>query len=95
LKKSGFKEKLKENFGDAVLDIVLTLIFFVAGAGLIALFGIEIDYETMDFDLIVLIGLGALAAVGAVIAAVVVLIKRSRRGRAIDEASVTSKENKG
>ena len=87
MKKRSFKEKFKENLGDAILELILTLILFAVGAGLIAFFGIEIDYETMDSDLIVLIGFGALAAVGALIAAVVVLIKRSRKGKKFSAAA--------
>ena len=84
MKKGKFKEKFKENLGDAALELVLTLILLIIGVGVLALFGIEADCESMDPDLVALIGLGALAAAGAVIVAAVILIKKFRKGKAAD-----------
>ncbi len=51
------KKKLKEAFLDGLLEIVLTLVFFGIGALIIGAFGIKLDSPSMDFDLIVLLGI--------------------------------------
>ena len=51
------KKKLSEGLLEAILEIVLTLIFFGIGALIISMFGVELDSLDTDGDLIVLIGI--------------------------------------
>ena len=51
------KNKLKDTFSEALLEILLTLLFFGIGALIISAFGIELDASSMDLDLIVLLGI--------------------------------------
>ena len=75
--------KLKK-FGGAVLEIlaelVLTLVFFGLGILVTHLFGADAPIDTIESDLLVLIGIGACAAVFTAIFIIVKLIKRAKRG---------------
>ena len=51
------KRNWKELLSEALLEIVLSLIFLLIGAGIVALFGV--DFSKMDSDLLILIGVAA------------------------------------
>ena len=51
------KKNWKELLSAALLEIVLSLIFLLIGAGVVALFGV--DFSKMDSDLLILIGVVA------------------------------------
>ena len=76
------KKKLKEAFFELAFEIVFTLLFFGIGALIINAFGIELDAQSIDFDLIVLLGIVALIIVfGAVYALIQRFKKTSNKSR--------------
>ena len=54
------KNKFKEAFFEGLLKIVLTLIFFGIGALTISAFDVKLDAPSIDFGLIVLLGIVSL-----------------------------------
>lgn len=73
------KEKLKEGCGEAVAEIVLSLIFCAIGAGVLALLGVSLSVEWLDEDLVMLIGILAIAIPAAIIFAVVHTVRKRKR----------------
>ena len=71
------KKRVKEGLSEALLEIVLSLVFFGIGALIIGAFGFEIDAPDIDFDLIVLIGIVALAVIFGIVFALVKLYKKA------------------
>ena len=51
------KQHIREALLEGVLEIVFTLLFFGIGAFIISSFGLDLDSPSVDFDLIVLIGI--------------------------------------
>ena len=70
---------MKEELGDAVLEIILSIILLAIGAGVLALFGVSGDAEWLDGDLVILIGIGAVAVVGGAVGALIFAIKKKRK----------------
>ena len=64
--KKGFGNRFKEELGEAVLEIILCIVFLAIGAGVLAIFGVGADAEWLEFDTLVLIGIGATAIAVAV-----------------------------
>ena len=80
------KKRVKEGLIEALLEIVLTLVFFGIGALIVGVFGLEIDAPNIDFDLIVLIGIVALAFIFEIIFALIKLCKKMKnRKRKLEE----------
>lgn len=52
---------------EGVIELVLTLVFFVIGALVLALFGVALDGEKVDFDLIILAGIAVFFLVVGII----------------------------
>ena len=78
-KRTDKKGKLKENLIDGLLELVLTVVFFAIGWGVLSLFGM--DVEEMDSDLTVLIGIAVLAVIFGTVAVVVHFMKKKRSSR--------------
>ena len=88
------KTKLRQALGDALLEIIIYLAFFAIGALAVILFGGRLDSETLDFDLIALIGIAALLLVAASLRLLFLFIGKSRKKNAKKGntgASVTKK----
>ncbi len=71
------KQKLRAVLSEALGEILVTLICFGIGAGILALLGVHMDSDALDFDLIVLIGIVVPAVLFGVIAALVQCIKKA------------------
>ena len=73
-------KKLKEGCGEAVAEILISLLLFGIGAVVLFSFGADMDAEWLDGDLMMLIGLGAvIVPVGIIFAALHILRKRKKR----------------
>ena len=76
----------KKRFGgallEALLEIIVSIVALVIGALVLALFGVDFDSPNMDGDLLMLLGLVAVAAVVALITFILKGIKWliARRG---------------
>ena len=75
------KRKLLGALLEALGEIFGTFLFFGVGAVILALFGVNIDADALDFDLIVLIGIVAPLAIFWVICALVQCVKKAFRGK--------------
>ena len=73
-----FGARLGEGAIELVLEIVITAVFFGVGALILWLFGVNIDFESADLDLIVLVGVAVFFAVFAVVAVIVKAIGKHR-----------------
>ena len=76
------KEKLRDGFIEALIEIALTLVLFGIGALIVSLFGIKLDDSEIDSDLIVLIGFVAVAVVIAAIYLTVRAVRKTHRKKA-------------
>lgn len=74
-KKSGCLEAI----GEIIAEIILTLVFFGIGTLVMKLFGIELDGESTDGDLLILVGIGAIAAVIGLFVLAAWLVRRVTR----------------
>lgn len=72
------KAELREGCGEAALEIVLSLVLLAIGAGVLALFGVSVDAEWLDEDLLMLIGIGAVLLVGGAVFGVFRIIKKKK-----------------
>ena len=75
------KRKLLGALLEALGEIFGTFLFFGVGAVILALFGVNIDADALDFDLIVLIGIVAPIGILLVICAFVQYVKKAFRGK--------------
>ncbi len=69
------KEKILGCLGEILGELIITAVFFGLGWLILAALGIEIDSESVDFELIILLGIGVFAAAGAVIYLITKLMK--------------------
>ena len=75
------KKKLKEVLLEGLLEIVLTLIFFGIGALIFSAFGVKLDSPSIDFDLIVLLGIVVPVVVFGLIFVLVQWLKKIIKGK--------------
>ena len=75
------KKKIYEGLLEALVEIVLTLIFFGIGALIISLFGIKLNSLNTDGDLIVLIGIIVPIVIFGIIYALVRFFKKTLGGK--------------
>ena len=73
------KAKIKELLFDILGEIIVVGIFFGIGAAVIYFLGYSLDSEPLDFELIALIGVGALILIGAIIWLILLLIGKKQR----------------
>ena len=79
--------RFKDNLGDeegcgcgeVIAEILLSLLFFGIGAVVLSVFGIDTDAEWLDGDLMMLIGIFAIAIPAAAIFAVVHTVRKRRK----------------
>ena len=77
--KKNFKSRLKEGIGEALAEIIFSLLFIAVGVGVLALFGVGNDAEWLDGDLIILIGIGAVLIPTIVVCTIVHTIKKANK----------------
>lgn len=73
------KTEIKEGCGEAVAEILLSFLFLGIGAVVLFLFGVDMDAEWLDGDLMMLIGIFAIAIPAAIIFAVVHTVRKRRK----------------
>ncbi|MBR2930506.1 MAG: hypothetical protein IKC32_04685 [Clostridia bacterium] len=90
-KKSSFGERL----GDALLEILFSLLALGAGVGLLSLFGLNIDeIFAHDGDLVMLLGIVVIIAVGLAVFYILHLFKKWLGGKTkTDDSQTNEKEN--
>lgn len=76
-------KKDKKSIGLALLEgigeLLLTLVCFGIGASIISLFGVDLELQNIDYDLIILLGLAVFFVVFVIIFAFVQWIKKILR----------------
>lgn len=73
-------KKFKEGCGEAVAEILLSLLLFGIGVVVLSLLGVDTDAEWLDSDLMMLIGLCAvIVPVGIIFAVIHIMRKRKKR----------------
>lgn len=73
--------KLREALSEALLEIIITLIFFGIGALVLGAFGH--NAERLDFDTIILIGIGAIALITALVFLIFKLVRGKKETSSI------------
>ena len=79
--KKGFGNRFKEELGEAVLEIILCIVFLAIGAGVLAIFGVGADAEWLEFDTVVMIGVGVTAIAVAAVCIVVHISKKKKKNK--------------
>ena len=78
--KKSFVKKLGEVILEFLGELIVAVIFFAIGVGIMALLGNSDTLETMDSDLLTLLGaLAVLAAFGILFAVIAIIRKIKRR----------------
>ena len=71
------KGRIKEAALELLLELVITIILFFVGLGVVSLFGKTNAFDNMYTDVVVLIGIGTIALVCIVVFFVVKIIKKA------------------
>ena len=77
MKKSKWKENFKENLTDGIVELVLSLVFIGVGALVLRLF--SIDWNAVDGDTLILIGIIALCVLGLIGYVIYCLLKKKKK----------------
>lgn len=73
-------KKFKEGCGEAIAEILLSLLLFGIGVVVLSLLGVDTDAEWLDGDLMMLIGLCAvIVPLGIIFAVIHIMRKRKKR----------------
>jgi NADH:ubiquinone oxidoreductase subunit K len=78
-KKTGMKIKEGCGCGEEIAEILLSLLFLGIGAVVLSVFGIDTDAEWLDGELMMLIGIFAIAIPVAIIFAVVHIVRKRKK----------------
>ena len=73
------KTEIKEGCGEAVAEILLSFLFLGIGAVVLFLFGVDMDAEWLDGDLMMSIGIFAIVIPAAAIFAVVHIVRKRKK----------------
>ena len=83
-KKKNFWKALGEGLLEILGEILLTGIFLAVGVGVLALFGKTVNWDTVDTDVLTLLGFLALIAVAFVIGLTVTFFKKRKARKTWD-----------
>ena len=73
-------KKFKEGCGEAIAEILLSMLLFGIGVVVLSLLGVDTDAEWLDGDLMMLIGLCAvIVPLGIIFAVIHIMRKRKKR----------------
>ena len=75
------KKRRVEGLLEGLGELVLTFIFFGVGAYIVSLFGVDFDSPDVDHDLLVLLGIAALAVIVVIVYVLVRWIKKMIRNK--------------
>ena len=73
------KKRIAEGLLEGLAELVLTLIFFGIGAYIVSWFGVDFNSPDVDHDLLVLLGIIALAVIVVIVYVLVRWIKKMIR----------------
>lgn len=79
------KIQWRELIGEIVGELVIYLIFFGLGALVMGWFGVDIDADNVDGDLLCLVGIGVFAVLGGVVWVAEILKKKKKASDKSDE----------
>ena len=85
-------KRLNEGCGEAVAEIICSLIFMAVGGAILAIFGVSGDVEWLDGDLVILIGIGAIILPTGIIFAVIHAV-RKRKKQNVKKIEINNKTN--
>ena len=83
-KKKNFWKALGEGLLEILGEILLTGIFLAIGGGVLALFGKTVNWDTVDTDVLTLLGILALVVVAYAIGLTVTFIKKRKARKTWD-----------
>lgn len=75
------KKYKKEKLIEAIVEIVLTLLCLGIGLFVVGMFGVDIESDNLDYDLITLFGLIIFFLTFGVICALVQWVKKKTKGK--------------
>ena len=75
------KKRIVEGLLEGLGELVLTFIFFGVGAYIVSMFGVDFDSPDVDHDLLVLLGIAALAVIVVIVYVLVRWIKKMIRNK--------------
>ncbi len=87
------KKARRERAVDAVIELALEIVIFIIGAGMLALFGVRIDDDSLDTDMIIMVGLGTAAVIMGLIILLYHIGRKHRKNAAFKEKDDKSKGN--
>ena len=73
------KKRFVEIISEVVMDLVLTIIFVVIGFLVLSLFGTDLSLESIDFELVALVGVSIFIVIFIAIYAIINKIKSKRK----------------
>lgn len=73
------KKRFVEIISEVVMDLVLTIIFVVIGFLVLSLFGTDLSLESIDFELVALVGVSIFIVIFIAIYAIINMIKSKRK----------------
>lgn len=75
------KKNKKEKLIEAIVEIVLTLLCLGIGVFVVGMFGVDIESDNLNYDLITLLGLIIFFLIFGVICALVQWFKKKTKGK--------------
>ena len=75
------KKNKKEKLIEAIVELVLTLLCLGIGVFVVGMFGVDIESDNLDYDLITLLGLIIFFLIFGVICALVQWFKKKTKGK--------------
>ncbi len=75
------KKNKKEKLIEAIVEIVLTLLCLGIGVFVVGMFGVDIESDNLDYDLITLLGLIIFFLIFGVICALVQWFRKKTKGK--------------
>ena len=75
------KKRIVEGLLEGLGELVLTFVFFGIGAYIVSLFGVDFNSPDVDHDLLVLLGIAALAVIVVIVYVLVRWIKKMIRNK--------------
>ncbi len=71
------KKNIKGLLLEGLAELAIFLFSFAIGVGIITLFGVELDYANIDFDLLCLIGIVSFFGIFAIVNALVLWLRKT------------------
>lgn len=72
---------IKHKLLDELVDLALTLLSLIVGIVIARIFGIELDWQSTDYELIILFGCVVLSAIFLIIRAIRTIVQRKKQSK--------------